>query len=70
MTYASGFAVCEKCGTSDCDDCGCDHDWEWVDDSFDHEYGTDQCGHYKCVHCDEVDSDSPAPEYHFDDDVI
>ncbi len=69
MTYDSGFAVCEVCGASDCDGCGCDHDWEWVDDSFDHEYGVEQCGHWECQNCDST-NDSPAPTYDQDDDVI
>lgn len=31
----------------------CDHDWKLVDDSFDHEYGTEQIVFYRCELCDE-----------------
>ena len=30
-----------------------DHDWEFVDASFDHEYGTEQVYFDRCCHCDE-----------------
>lgn len=30
-----------------------DHDIEWVDDSFDHEFGTEVCGHWECARCNE-----------------
>lgn len=29
----------------------CDHDWEEVDDSFDHEYGTEQIHYRRCLKC-------------------
>lgn len=31
-----------------------DHDWEYVDDSFSHEFGTEICGHYECARCDAI----------------
>ena len=31
----------------------CDHEWEEVDDSFDHEYGTEQIHFRRCVKCGE-----------------
>lgn len=30
----------------------CDHDWEFQDDSFDHEFGTEQVHYWLCVKCD------------------
>ena len=32
----------------------CDHDWKLVDDSFDHEFGTEVCGHMQCTKCEET----------------
>lgn len=31
-----------------------DHDWEYVDDSFSHEFGTEICGHYECARCNAI----------------
>lgn len=28
-----------------------DHDWKFVDDSFDHEYGTEVVHYFECRHC-------------------
>lgn len=28
-----------------------DHDWEFQDDSFDHEFGTEQIHYFKCNRC-------------------
>lgn len=33
------------------EDGGFDHDWKFVDDSFDHEFGTERDFYYKCKHC-------------------
>lgn len=45
----------------------CDHDWEVVDDSFDHEYGCERIVFERCRLCDaEQEYDPPT----FDDDVI
>jgi hypothetical protein len=30
----------------------CDHEWELVDDSFDHEYGCERIVYYVCTKCD------------------
>ena len=30
----------------------CDHDWEFVDDSFDHEFGCEQIHYWVCSICD------------------
>lgn len=53
--------------TVDLTDWECDHEWEVVDDSFDHEYGTEKIVFERCVLCD-------AEQEHecksFDDDVI
>jgi len=49
----------------------CDHDYEWIDDSFDHEFGTEVCGFWECLGCGHVDENRPYPEYEpFVDDVI
>jgi len=40
-----------------------DHDYEWQDDSFDHEFGTEICGHWECINCGDVNSDSEPPSY-------
>lgn len=29
----------------------CDHEWEWFDESFDHEYGTEVCAYWECSLC-------------------
>ena len=42
------------------DGCEC----AWVDDSFDHEFGTEICGHWECKVCNHA-CDGP---YSFDDD--
>lgn len=45
----------------------CDHEWEVVDDSFDHEYGCEQIVFLRCELCGaETEYDPPT----FDDDVI
>jgi hypothetical protein len=36
------------------DDGGFDHEWEFQDDSFDHEYGTERVHYWRCAHCDET----------------
>lgn len=49
----------------------CEHDWTWVDDSFDHEFGTEFCGHWECEECGAVDEEREPPEYElFGDEVI
>jgi len=30
---------------------GCDHDWEFGDDSFDHEFGTELVHYWRCEKC-------------------
>ena len=39
----------------------CDHDYEWIDSSFDHEFGTESCGYWECSDCGYVDEDLPSP---------
>ena len=34
-----------------------DHDWQYVDHSFSHEFGTEICGHYECTRCDAIKPD-------------
>jgi hypothetical protein len=31
-----------------------DHGWEFQDDSFDHEYGTERVHYWRCAHCETV----------------
>ncbi len=45
----------------------CDHEWEVVDDSFDHEHGREVIVFRRCLLCDE-ESEYDPPQ--FDDDVI
>lgn len=45
----------------------CDHEWETIDDSFDHEYGCEQIVFQRCWLCDTEREYEPE---HFDDDVI
>lgn len=45
----------------------CDHEWEVIDDSFDHEYGTEQIVFQRCVLCDAEQDYEPIT---FDDDAI
>jgi len=30
----------------------CDHEWEWKNDSFDHEFGTEQIFYWVCQKCE------------------
>ena len=48
----------------------CDHDFEWVDESYDHEFGAEQCGHYECKECGEVDGDRNYEYEPMPDDVM
>jgi len=45
----------------------CDHEWEFVDDSFDNEYGTEQVHYFRCSKCDATKDMEPG-DYHFDYD--
>ena len=45
----------------------CDHEWNMVDDSFDHEYGTERIVFERCEKCDKEREHEPRT---FDDDVI
>ena len=45
----------------------CDHDWQVVDESFDHEYGREKVVFVRCQKCD-LERDY-EPQY-FDDDVL
>lgn len=45
----------------------CDHEWEIIDQSYDHEYGCETIIFQKCIICgEERDYDSPR----FEDDVL
>lgn len=37
----------------------CDHDWEIVDDSFDHAYGCEKIIYKRCLNCDAVEPYEP-----------
>lgn len=43
----------------------CDHDYQWEDTSFDHEYGTESSGFWECQHCQHNPEDLPPPEPEF-----
>ena len=38
-----------------------EHQFVWVDTSFDHGYGIESCGYYSCEECGEVDMEMDAP---------
>ena len=38
------------------EDVECDHEWEFQDDSFGHEYGTEIIQYWMCRHCGETRS--------------
>lgn len=45
----------------------CDHEWEIIDESFAHEFGTEICVSRFCLKCDKSEPyESPC----FDDDCI
>ena len=37
-----------------------DHEWEFVNDSFDHEYGTEQVHYWRCANCDATKDMEPG----------
>ena len=43
-----------------------DHDWEFTDDSFDHEFGTERIHYWTCVKCNATRGMEPG-DYHEDD---
>jgi len=45
----------------------CEHEWGVVDDSFDHEYGTEKIVFERCQKCDAEQKHEPPT---FDDDVL
>ena len=45
----------------------CDHEWEVIDYSFDHEYGTEKIVFERCLLCDE---ERDYEHRYFDDDVL
>jgi len=60
--------VCADCGYTDGDEIPCEHEWEYRDDSFDHEFGTEKIPPYeKCILCDEV-RNYEAPDQSYADD--
>ena len=42
-----------------------DHEWEFTDDSFDHEFGTERIHYWTCTHCGETRGMGPGD---YDDD--
>ncbi len=32
----------------------CDHDWEMIDDSFDHAFGRQEDFYMQCIHCNDT----------------
>jgi hypothetical protein len=43
-----------------------DHDWEFQDDSFDHEYGTEQIHYWQCTRCNAT-KNTEAGDYDYDE---
>lgn len=41
----------------------CDHDWQFVDESFSHEFGTEVLGSWECLKCGEITTKCPVREY-------
>ena len=41
----------------------CEHDYEWIDNSFDHDLGTQSQGYYECIHCGEAGYDNEPPSF-------
>lgn len=39
----------------------CDHEWEFQDDSFDHEFGTERVYSWVCNKCGEITRRDPGP---------
>ena len=44
----------------------CDHEWEFQDDSFSHEYGTEQVHYWRCELCEATRNVEPG-DFEFDD---
>ena len=38
----------------------CDHEWEFVDDSFDHAFGTERVHFERCTKCDTTRPSEPV----------
>lgn len=55
-----------KCQT---DDGGVDHEWEFCDDSFDHEYGTERMQYFVCKHCGQTRDMEPGDYDDYDEDA-
>lgn len=45
----------------------CDHEFEFEDQSFSHEFGTEQIYVWTCVHCGFETNKNPHPEDPYDD---
>lgn len=43
--------------------CSGDHDWQFQDDSFDHEFGTERVHYWQCANC-EATRDMEPGDYH------
>ena len=43
-----------------------EHDWEFVDDSFDHEHGTEIIHYWRCAFCSK-ERDMESADYHEED---
>lgn len=47
---------------SDEPDDPCDHEWEFCDDSFDHEFGTEVIRYWRCEKCGKTTTRNPEPQ--------
>ena len=45
----------------------CDHDWEFQDDSFDHDFGTERVHYWRCALCDATREVEPG-DFDYEDD--
>lgn len=47
----------------------CDHDWDFHDDSFDHEFGTERVHYFVCEKCG-ADRAAEAGDYDWEDNYL
>lgn len=64
---SDGLGVTPPNVTCQTEDGGFDHEWEFQDESFDHEYGCEQVHFWRCAYCGETKG-MESGDYGFDDD--
>lgn len=65
-TNLSQISESEKQPSSESNEEECDHEWEFQDDSFDHEFGTERVHYWQCSECGAT---KPVEASDFDDDT-